>query len=60
MKSPKQNFSEKQIDTDATAFAEEVNYAVSHGGRELHPEQSDKRKKHSKHHEQPDTPWQIG
>ena len=58
MKSPKPHMSEKQIDTDATSFAEEVNYAVAHHGKELHPEQHEKRKRDRKH-EQPDTPWQV-
>jgi hypothetical protein len=57
MKSPKTPKPEKQIDTEADNFAQEVNYAVAHGGRELHPEQHDKRS--GKKHEQPSTPWQI-
>jgi hypothetical protein len=59
MKSPKTPASEKQIDTDATDFAQEVNYVVAHGGKELHPEQHEKRRP-SKKDEQPDTPWQLG
>ncbi len=59
MKTPKNTpHAEQQIDTDATDFAAEVSYAVAHHGKELHPEQHEKRP-HSKKHEQPDTPWQV-
>lgn len=58
MKTPSTPRPEKQVDTEADAFAQEVNYAVSHGGRELHPEQRESRK-HSKKHEQPAPPWQV-
>ena len=58
MKTPKTSSTEKQIDTEADDFAQEVNYAVTHGGRELHPEQHGSAQR-SKKSEQADTPWQI-
>jgi len=58
MKSPKQQKSESQIDTEADDFAQEVRYAVAHSGREMHPEQHEKLR-HSKKNEQPATPWQV-
>lgn len=58
MKTSQTPRAEKQIDTDATDFAEEVNYAVHHDGKELHPAQQEKMPR-SRKHEQPDTPWQV-
>jgi hypothetical protein len=58
MKTRKASEAERQMDSDATDFAQEVNYAVAHHGRELHPEQQEKRKSSQKD-EQPATPWQI-
>ena len=59
MKSPKTPSIEKQIDTEADDFSQEVNYAVAHGGKELHPEQHEK-KRSQKKDEQPSVPWQVG
>ena len=44
MKTPKKPKVEKQMNTEADDFAQEVNYAVTHGGRELHPEQQQKQR----------------
>ena len=48
MKAPKATTTEKQIDAEADDFAQEVNYAVAHGGRELHPEQHESKKQSHK------------
>jgi hypothetical protein len=57
MKSTQKPQMERQIDTEADDFAQEVKYAVTHKGRELHPEQHEHKK--GKKSEQPSTPWQI-
>ena len=58
MKAPKQGKPEAQIDTDAQDFAQEVNYAVAHGGREMHPEQHEK-KPRKKSKTASEEPWQL-
>jgi hypothetical protein len=59
MKAPKTPPMEKQIDTEADDFSQEVNYAVAHGGKELHPEQHENKKRAHKKDEQPSVPWQF-
>jgi len=59
MKTPQTPKVEKQIDTDADDFAQEVNYAVTHGGRELHPEQRESKKHAKKEQHSGHEPWQI-
>jgi len=55
-KTPK---TEKQIDTEAEDFAQEVNYAVTHNGREMHPEQREAKKRSKKSGQQTSEPWQV-
>ncbi|MGH8047823.1 MAG: hypothetical protein ACREKL_11295 [Chthoniobacterales bacterium] len=59
MKNPKTPQPEKQMDTEAEDFAQEVNYAVTHGGRELHPEQHEGKKRSKKEEHRASEPWQI-
>jgi hypothetical protein len=46
------------IDPEAEDHAEETRYAVTHHGRELHPEKSEK-KRSNKSQKQAEAPWQI-
>ncbi len=55
---PQLEIPKNTIDTDAQDFAEEVRYAVTHHGRELHPEHAEKPVQ-PKDEKPQDAPWQV-
>lgn len=60
MNPPKKNPSERQIDTEAEDHAQETLYAVTHGGRELHPEQKENPAcRPDSSRKNAEMPWQI-
>lgn len=45
-----------EIESEAEDHAEETRYAVTHHGKELHPQPKEKKSSSKKH---PETPWQV-
>lgn len=49
----------KGIETEAENHAEETRYAVTHHGREMHKEKSDRPSMRKSKKGAPDEPWQV-
>ncbi len=58
MNSPKKS-NERQIETEAEDYAEEIRYAVEHGGREKHPGQQQRPERQQSAGQKPEPPWQV-